>query len=479
MSDSQVVVKKPSKGVQFFYGLGAMPYGIKDNGFSYFLLIFYSQVLGLPPYAASLALAIAIAIDAVSDPIVGYVSDNWRSKFGRRHPFMYVAMIPICLSYVFLWNPPAEVIADKELLFYYLLALAVLVRILITFFEVPNTALISEFTDDYDMRTGLMGLRYMFGWLGGIGMAMLGYFVFLGDADSLVAEGVVSGYGAYGMMAAGLMFVGMLVSALGTHRTIETLHVPPSRTRPRLADVFRELWETTRNYSFRVLFVASIFSGTAAGLGAAMSVYFNTFYWGLAPQQLGLFSIVHVFSALCALPAAYVLGKKFEKKQAAMGSFFIMIAFGPVMVLARLADLLPPNGSDLLFLLLAVHTFIEVGMIIIFFTLFGAMMADVVEDSAVDTARRSEGVLFAARGFAGKMVSGVGVLIAGLIITAAGLQPSITTPDNVPPDVLRNLVLYTVPVQVLFYGTALYILRYYRITRQKHGRNLAELSQAN
>ena len=168
---------------RFFYGLGAAPYGIKDNGFSYFLLIFYSQVLGLSPVMTSAALSIAIIVDAITDPIIGYISDNWRSRWGRRHPFMYLAIVPICVSYAYMWNPPADVMASEQALFVYLVAMAVTVRIFLTFFEVPNTALISELTEDYDARTKLMGLRYMFGWLGGIGMAFLAYSVFLRETE--------------------------------------------------------------------------------------------------------------------------------------------------------------------------------------------------------------------------------------------------------------------------------------------------------
>ena len=155
-----------TRDTRFFYGLGAAPYGIKDNGFSYFLLIFYSQVLGLSPVMTSAALSIAIVIDAITDPIIGYISDNWRSRWGRRHPFMYLAIVPICVSYAFMWNPPVDVMASEDALFVYLVVMAVTVRIFLTFFEVPNTALISELTEDYDARTQLMGLRYMFGWLG-------------------------------------------------------------------------------------------------------------------------------------------------------------------------------------------------------------------------------------------------------------------------------------------------------------------------
>ena len=124
---------KLTGGIKFFYGLGAAPYGIKDNGFSYFLLIFYSQVLGLSPVLTSLALSIAIVVDAITDPLIGYVSDNWRSKWGRRHPFMYLSILPICAAYALMWNPPDMVMQSQTSMFVFLVVMTVSIRIFLTF----------------------------------------------------------------------------------------------------------------------------------------------------------------------------------------------------------------------------------------------------------------------------------------------------------------------------------------------------------
>ncbi|CAI8401792.1 MAG: Inner membrane symporter YicJ [Rhodobiaceae bacterium UBA7378] len=459
---------------RFFYGLGAAPYGIKDNGFSYFLLIFYSQVLGLSPVMTSAALSIAIIVDAITDPIIGYISDNWRSRWGRRHPFMYMAIIPICVSYAFMWNPPADVIQSQQSLFVYLVVMAISVRIFLTFFEVPNTALISELTDDYDARTQLMGLRYMFGWLGGIGMAFLAYAVFLRETDDGGGILAAAGYGYYGIAAACLMFFGMLVSSIGTHRHIGGLHVPPVRERVKVRDVVIEVLETMKNRSFQSLFLASIFSGTAAGMQAALSIYFSTFFWGLKAAELAIFTMFQALAACCAVPIAHMLGKRFDKKRAAMGSFVFMISFGPLMLFGRVIGVVPENDSPWLLPMLLAHNFIEVCVIIVFSILFGAMMADVVEDSAVDTTRRSEGVIFAARGFAGKMVSGLGILLAGVILSAANL-PRDAAPEDVDNEVLVDLVLYAAPGQILLYSLALLMITRYRISRAKHADNVTQL----
>ncbi len=96
----------PSLPIKTAYGFGSVATGITETGFNYFLLIFYSQVMGVDSRLVSLAVTIALLFDAFSDPIVGYWSDNLRSRWGRRHPFMYGAALPVALSYLLLWNPP-------------------------------------------------------------------------------------------------------------------------------------------------------------------------------------------------------------------------------------------------------------------------------------------------------------------------------------------------------------------------------------
>ena len=152
------------------YGFGAVANGAKSNGFNYLLLFYYSQVIGLRADLVSLGIMIALIFDAFSDPFVGYVSDNFHSRLGRRHPFMYAAGIPVAVAYYFLWAPPDW---DQSSLFLYFVCMAVLIRTLITFYEIPATALVAELTEDYDERTEMMSFRYFFGWWGGLTMPSL------------------------------------------------------------------------------------------------------------------------------------------------------------------------------------------------------------------------------------------------------------------------------------------------------------------
>jgi glycoside/pentoside/hexuronide:cation symporter, GPH family len=141
---------------KLFYGVGSIAFGVKDQGFGTLLLFFYNQVVGLSSATVGLAIAAALVFDAFADPIVGQISDNLRTPWGRRHPFMYAAAIPVAVGYWFLWNPPH--LSTRGLLFY-LIAVAIVVRTFITMYEIPSSALAPELTTDYDQRTSFLSFR--------------------------------------------------------------------------------------------------------------------------------------------------------------------------------------------------------------------------------------------------------------------------------------------------------------------------------
>ena len=157
----------------WFYGSASIAYGIKNNAFSYLLLIYANQVLGLPGYLASLALAIAMIWDAVSDLLLGHWSDKTSSRLGRRHPFMYAAFFVLPITFYALFNPVIELNDDNT--FYYVLVLALLIRTGTTLFEVPSTALLPDLETDYDRRNKWLALRHFFGWTGGNGIHMINF----------------------------------------------------------------------------------------------------------------------------------------------------------------------------------------------------------------------------------------------------------------------------------------------------------------
>src|SRR5215469_3520660 len=229
---------------KIFYGLGSIAFGVKDNGFQTILLPFYNLVLHVPAPLVGLAILIALVVDAFLDPIVGQLSDNLRSRWGRRHPLMYLSALPVAVSYLLLWNPPAW---SANALFIYLIVVAIVVRTFITFYEIPSSALIPELTESYDERTSFVSYRVFFGWYGGLTMASLAFLVFMRpDATHKVGQLNPIGYSEYGLVAAVVMFVAIIVSAMGTHRFIPLFRAPAPR-RLSLLQYAREMLATLNN----------------------------------------------------------------------------------------------------------------------------------------------------------------------------------------------------------------------------------------
>jgi Na+/melibiose symporter-like transporter len=150
-----------------------------------------------------------------------------------------------------LWNLPSLTPGG----FRHFVAVAVMVRLFIALYEIPSASLVPELTDHYDERTTILGYRFLFGWWGGLAMSILAYAVFL-QPDAEHPTGVLNpeGYHRYGIVASIVMFVAVLVSAIGTHRFIPFLNRPPAVRPVGFAATLGELRETVANRSFRVLF---------------------------------------------------------------------------------------------------------------------------------------------------------------------------------------------------------------------------------
>ena len=385
---------KVSVGRKVAYGFGSIAYGVKNNGFDYFFLIFYSQVMGVSAYLVSLALLIALVVDALSDPLIGYMSDNTRSRWGRRHPFMYAAALPVAVAYYFVWNPPSGLEGDA--LFPYIVTVAVLVRTLITLYEIPSSSLVAEMSDDYDERTTMLSYRYFFGWTGGTLMGAFATIVVLVPTET-ISNGMfnVEAHGQVGAIAAGVIFFAILISALGTHSMIPELKPPPAARKLGIGLIYREVFETLASRSFLALFLAALFGAIASGVSTTLSFYFSTFFWGFSTEQIGLIALSVVVSAVLAFIIAPVISKRFGKKRGAIVVGFMAFTVAPAPIFMRLLGLMPDNADPMLFPLVLSITVVDVALIIAYQILSSSMIADLVEEAEIKTQRRNEGVFFA------------------------------------------------------------------------------------
>lgn len=469
-------VRKPGLLTKLAYGFGSVGDGIKNNGFEYFLLFFYGQVLGVDFALVGAALLLAMIVDGITDPVVGYWSDNLRTSMGRRHPFMYAAAIPVAIAYYFVWSPPDSLSGNA--LFPYLLLMTILVRVSFTFYEVPSSALVAELTDDYDERTSFLSFRYVFGWLGGLTIATFALAIFLVPTEQYGSGFLnIEGYQRYGTLAAVLIFTAVIVCAAGTHAHIPYLKAPPPQRKITVGRVFRELGETLSNRSFQGLFVSALFGFMASGIAASLNYFINGFFWEFTTEQTSILTMAVFFSAFMALILAPFISKRFGKKRGAIMVGAVAFSLAPLPVVLRLLGVMPPNGSDLLFQIILVMTIIDIALIICYQIISTSMIADIVEDSELKTGRRSEGVFFAGISFMRKVSRGTGLFLASLILSAANLSRDIQ-PGEVSEETLTLLGAGYAGGLLLLWGMMICFLFFYRISRADHEANLAALERS-
>jgi Na+/melibiose symporter-like transporter len=455
------------------FGFGSVAEGAKITVFNVFLLFYYNQVLGLPGTLGGAAIFIALWCDAVADPLIGSLSDNLHSRWGRRHPFMYAAALPMAICFVLLFNPPSGL--GQAQLFVWLTVFAVGVRVSMSLYHIPSSAMVPELTDHYDERTSIVSYRFLFGWLGGLGVSQMGYLYFFAPSESF-ADGRLdaSAYGAFALVCAVLIAAAILTCALGTHRMIPALRRPPEKTPFTLRRFRGELGSVLANPSYRALLVGFVFASVAAGFGDVVGLYMNTYFWEFSTKQIAVLVYGLVISSFVGFAVTAPIAARFDKKRSALGLAAFAILFSPLPVFLRLLGLMPPNGEALLLYLILGHAMLLVAAVVAIGIIAASMIADVVDESELATGRRQEGMFTSAIAFATKATSGLGGFIAGIALDLIAF-PRGAEPGAVDPGKVYQLGLAVGPGLMALYLVTLVFLSRYRITRERHHEILAEL----
>ncbi|MFL9841863.1 MFS transporter [Sphingomonas sp. ST-64] len=453
------------------YGIGSASTGIKTRSFTAFLLIFYNQAVGLPPAMVASVILIATIYDSLVDPIIGQLSDNFRSRWGRRHPFMYAAALPLALGFYFLWNPPAGLTHGQ--LFAYMLTCLLVVRTFDTFFELPSVALGPELAPEYNERTKLISWRKAFETCGGLLMVLAGYRYFMAESTGGVTER--AGYTSYSIVAAAIIFVVILCSAAGTHDRIRYLRQPPKRKlTPR--SMFGEIFATLSNPSFVFMAIAGMIYMAAIGARAALEVYFYLYFWDFDQNEIAILTVAQVPGSLLGVVIAPVLVGWWGKKRATLVTWFSAMFVTLLPLALRTIDILPGNDHWIVFPVLLVENVTTQILLIAGAVLVPSMIADIVEDSELKTGRRSEGLLFSADNLFRKFVSGIGVFVAGLVLSAVGFDMK-TPRGSVSESQLDLLALLYIPIYGGLILIAMWFVSRYRISKEQHEDNLRRLSE--
>ncbi|NNC71338.1 MAG: MFS transporter [Sphingomonadaceae bacterium] len=457
--------------VKIMFASGAVAFGIKDNGFSLLLLIYYNQVIGVPATIVGTAVLIALLLDAFVDPVIGHLSDNLRTKWGRRHPFLYASAIPAGLFFLLLWNPPQ---ASDGAMFFYILGIAFLVRATMSCFEVPMAALGPELTSDYHERTRLFGLRFMFGWTGGALMLLFTFAVLLAPTAQY-PDGQLNpeGYRNYAIIASVIMTLAIFSAALGTHSEIK--YLPKiSRIPMTLGQTFGGIVGSLRNRGFLILMAAGFCANASQGISFGLLTYFITYYWEFESAALAYYIVGLLFGIAGAVILSAKLSRRLGKRRAAVWFLLAAVILQPVPYVARVLGIFPENGAPLLLPMLLLFIAIGTGGLVAALILKISMLTDVIEHDAERSGTRSEGLFFAGNFFIQKVVSGAGVFISAAILAFAAF-PEQAVPGEVAESVLSNLALLYVALIVILGLMAAAIISRFPIEQHDHESRMARM----
>tara|TARA_R110000868_G_scaffold92606_1_gene256965 strand:- start:2293 stop:3750 length:1458 start_codon:yes stop_codon:yes gene_type:complete len=466
-------VGRLSFSTKLFQGIGAIPDTIKNWVLNTFILLFYSQILGVDALLVSSVLAIALIFDAITDPIVATISDNLHTRWGRRHPLMLLGALPLGFCFYPIFSPPDGL--SHYALALWLLTFVLLTRLAMTFYFIPWAAIAAELSDDYEERTSVMAFRYAVGWTIGVSFPLFVYsFIMTSTPEHPVGQLNGENYPVMALAAGFLMTVGGVTTTLLTRREIPFLRrhaVAPAR--PGITIVLREIAAAMRNEQFALVFAVVLLLAAIGGTTTNVNIYMTTFFWGLTSEDLRWFA-VSALGAVVAFPLVALVQRRWDKKDILIACALVSLFDGIVLVGLRFLDVLPENGDPLLLKILVGGGVFAVGLAVIQGVIGASIVADVLDYHEVKTGLRQEAMFNAALSFSGKAASGIGIVMGGLLINFIAMPPK-TLPADVPADVIMRLGVMVGLVLPLLYLLPIYLMRHYKISRVMHAEFRAAL----
>tara|TARA_B100000902_G_scaffold174114_1_gene168018 strand:- start:1029 stop:2423 length:1395 start_codon:yes stop_codon:yes gene_type:complete len=460
-----------SNQFKFQYSVGAVANGIKTDMFTFFLLFFYSRVIGLDPLLASLAIGAALIVDSITDPLMGTISDRTNTKLGRRHPYMLVSFIPVSIFYILLFTPKPDWDITQNQLFWWMFVCASFTRIGMTLFEVPHRSFGAEITKDYVERTKLFSWREMFAWVAGISNAFLAYNIFFRSTPEYpYGQLNPESYFPLALTGAIFMVLSLLYSSITTTYKIENLSKWTEAV--TLKQIIKELKIAISNKSFILFFLGSLTLSISWGLLNSLTLFINTDFWGLKGSQIGIFLYIYFGAAFLAFyitpKFVAIIGKR---------NFVLLCVLGvalsaPIAFISYNLGLTPEKGTTTLVLFLCVPLIFISTLSIAGNMARDAMIGDIADEVDLQSGKRQEGVLYSAVSFVQKVNTAIGSLTGGLTLWVLNITAETPTYDQAYSlffvQGVIGPILLIIPI-LFFY--------FYSLDKKRHSEILRQLKE--
>ena len=458
---------RPSIPTKMAFGLGSTAEAIALASVGGYAMFFYNQVLGVPATLSGLAMTMSVVLDGFVDPFIGSISDRTRSRWGRRHPFMFAAPIPTAFCLWAIFNPPAALPAVW--LFAWFMGFVVSLKSVMSVYQVPHLALGGELSSDYTERTRVMSYSNFMGAIGTTGASFVALTLFF-KATPEYPRGLLNpaGYGPFALAVALTCLAFHATCALLTARQIPYLTQPTAETPPfRPMDFVRDVGSAFSNRNYVFLLVAVFFLALMVGLRTALNIYINTYFWGLTSEQIRWFAFSTLAGFFVSFLASARLHDRFDKRRAMVACAVLLGIVPALPMVLRAIGAFPAADSPVFVPILMLFGALQAGIGSVLSISVLSALADVADQNELRFGVRQEGVLFSTRAVFAKMDSAIGTFLAGVAIDLAGL-PQKAVPGHVPAAVIWKLAIIDGPAAVVPGLLAAFFYARYRIDRASH-----------
>jgi len=444
-----------TRAYKTFYGMGSMAEAVVISSITQFLLLYYNQVRGLPAASVGLAIAAGLAVNAIADPIVGSWSDRTRSRYGRRHPFMYAAILPVALAFYALFNPPASLSDGAALA--WLAVFNILLQQALTAFHTPHLALGGELTTRYIERTNVMSYNTFFLWAGDT-LCWLTSFGLFFRATASHPNGTLdpARYPVFSATIASIVAVILFSSSYFTRRRIPWLpKAAPDAKGFSPKNFITDVGQSLANHNYRLLLAGAFFLSLMQGLRGGLWIYTATYFWQLTNSQITWFALGSFVSYTCGAAIVTTLHRRFDKRRT--GAVAVLVyCIGPALPLALgWAGVLSADTPLILPILVGFSLLQHLPYSLMTTTVLSAY-ADIADENELRFGARQQGILYSTQTFFSRIQQAVGAALAGWALTLIAF-PKGALPGHVDLSVLHGLagafVLSTIPgaLTAIFY----------------------------
>jgi GPH family glycoside/pentoside/hexuronide:cation symporter len=435
-------MKKLSKWTKIIYGSGDIGFSVTGTIIAVYFPIFLTNVVGIKPAMAALALLIGKNWDYINDPLIGHFSDRTRTRWGRRRPFLLFGALPYGLIFALLWWQPPFLTSPLSLMLFYTV-MYVLYDAAGTFVYMPYFSLTPELTEDYDERTELTSYRMFFSIFGGLVSFVVPMMIIKDmiedNSPNIFLMGVIFG----------------IVAALPLLLVFFFTREKPAFIKLERPNFWKSLKAALKNRPFVFSAVIYLFTWTSMHIIEANLLYYIKYVINRSSMETAIMATIFV-TAIFSLPAWDWISKKFNKRLA----YIYGIAFWAVVQILLIT--VTPSSSLVYLFTLCFLAGIGVGAAHV---LPWAMIPDAVEVDELKTGERHEGMFYSLVTLFGKAANAIAIPLTLLILDWSGYIPK---SDFQPTSTLTGirLVVGPIPAFLLICGIAFAI--FYPLTREEH-----------